>query len=71
MNMPLKRKECSDVVDLQIEEAAKPAVLIVDDNSLNIDVMVEILKDQYSLQVALDGQRCLELLEDYFPEIIL
>ncbi|WP_239061125.1 HD domain-containing phosphohydrolase [Desulfovibrio sp. JC022] len=71
MNMALKKKECPEIFALKTKDHGQPAVLIVDDNNLNIDLMVEVLKDQYSLQVALDGQRCLELLENFTPDIIL
>ncbi|NDV20671.1 response regulator [Pseudodesulfovibrio sp. JC047] len=48
-----------------------PTVLIVDDNRLNIDLLVDILEDQYKLLVALNGPTALELLQDSLPDIIL
>lgn len=49
----------------------KNTILIVDDTEENIDVLVELLKHQYSLLVALDGRRALELAEKFDPDLIL
>lgn len=51
--------------------ADQPTVLIVDDNRLNIDLLVDILEDDYKLLVALNGITALELIQDALPDIIL
>ena len=49
----------------------RPTVLVVDDNRLNIDLLVDILKDDYKLLVALNGETALELIRDSLPDLIL
>lgn len=51
--------------------ADQPTVLIVDDNRLNIDLLVDILEDDYKLLVALNGTTALELIQDSLPDIVL
>nr|WP_321259225.1 response regulator [uncultured Pseudodesulfovibrio sp.] len=51
--------------------ATQPTVLIVDDNRLNIDLLVDILEDDYKLLVALNGITALELIQDSLPDIVL
>ncbi|MEO5334381.1 MAG: response regulator [Magnetococcus sp. YQC-5] len=47
-----------------------PVVLIVDDTETNIDILVDILSDQYDVIVAMDGESALEMAQDQ-PDIIL
>ncbi|MBF0120960.1 MAG: response regulator [Desulfobacterales bacterium] len=49
----------------------KPLVLIVDDNSTNIDVLVNTLKHDYRLGVAKSGTKALEYASKYIPDLIL
>jgi putative two-component system response regulator len=46
-------------------------VLIVDDNSTNIDLLVNTLKDDYRLGVAKNGKKALEFVLKHRPDIIL
>jgi putative two-component system response regulator len=46
-------------------------ILIVDDTETNIDVLLEILGDDYNLSVAMDGKRALSLISERKPDIIL
>lgn len=46
-------------------------VLIVDDTKLNIDILVDTLKDQYTLSVATSGQRALAQARQSPPDLIL
>jgi putative two-component system response regulator len=46
-------------------------ILLVDDSKTNLDVLVEILKDDYRLAVAKNGERALELAGRLAPELIL
>ncbi|MCJ2164384.1 MULTISPECIES: response regulator [unclassified Pseudodesulfovibrio] len=54
-----------------MDTADRPTVLVVDDNRLNIDLLVDILKDDYKLLVALNGISALELIQNTLPDIIL
>ena len=50
----------------------KPIVLIVDDVPANIQILAACLKDKYSIKVASDGLRCLELVANTpAPDLIL
>ena len=49
----------------------KPVVLVVDDTETNIDVLLEILSDDYEVSVALDGESALEIAFEDQPDIIL
>ncbi len=52
--------------------ADRPIVLIVDDVPLNIQILVDCLKDKYQLKIASDGARCLELIHNNLePDLIL
>jgi putative two-component system response regulator len=45
----------------------KPTVLVVDDMPDNIDVLVEILKDEYNIKVAIDGEAALKIASSKIP----
>ncbi|BCS89588.1 hybrid sensor histidine kinase/response regulator [Pseudodesulfovibrio sediminis] len=49
----------------------RPIVLLVDDNSMNIDLLVDILKDDYKLLVALNGKTALERIQQTPPDLVL
>ncbi|MEE8057545.1 MAG: diguanylate cyclase [Pseudomonadales bacterium] len=50
----------------------KPQLLIVDDSPSNIQVLAQMLSDDYCIKVATDGARCLELaVADPSPDLIL
>ena len=46
-------------------------VLIVDDAKTNIDILVEALRDEYKLSVALDGAAALRSIEKNAPDLVL
>jgi len=46
-------------------------VLLVDDTKANIDVLVETLREDYKLSIAMDGERALRSVEKAPPDIIL
>lgn len=50
---------------------SRESVLIVDDNTVNIDILVNTLKDEYSLSVAKDGIKAIEIARTKIPDIIL
>jgi putative two-component system response regulator len=49
----------------------KPLILIVDDNPINIDILLETLKQDYTFGVAKNGYKALEYLETNKPDLIL
>jgi phosphoserine phosphatase RsbU/P len=53
-------------------KGAKPKVLIVDDTPENIQVLMESLKDQYTIVAAISGEKALKMaLMDPRPDLIL
>lgn len=46
-------------------------ILVVDDTPANIDLLVEILKDDYQVKAAVDGERALQSVEADPPDLIL
>jgi sigma-B regulation protein RsbU (phosphoserine phosphatase) len=58
--------EGSDVKDL-----SESRILIVDDVKTNVDVLVEALRDDYKLSVALDGAVALRNIEKSPPDLVL
>jgi putative two-component system response regulator len=55
-----------------MESPVRETVLVVDDTPANIDVLKELLRDDYTVKVALDGERALKIaLTDTPPDIIL
>ncbi|MEA3427677.1 MAG: SpoIIE family protein phosphatase [Thermodesulfobacteriota bacterium] len=50
---------------------AKSLILIVDDNSVNIDLLVNTLKHDYRLGIAKNGPKALEYAEKHMPDLIL
>lgn len=52
-------------------QKTKPLVLIVDDNSTNIDLLVNTLKDEYRLGIAKNGPKAIEYAEKHLPDLIL
>jgi putative two-component system response regulator len=49
----------------------KAKIFLVDDTETNIDVLIEILSDQYDIGVALDGENALEDIPMTDPDLIL
>lgn len=46
-------------------------ILIVDDTETNIDILVELLGDEYDILVALDGKSALEIAKEERVDLIL
>ncbi|MCD6259308.1 MAG: response regulator [Helicobacteraceae bacterium] len=55
---PLVQK---DSVAVQAESVKRATVLIVDDSVTNIEILVELLKDDYKIKVAKNGAKALEI----------
>lgn len=54
-----------------IERANMKTILIVEDVELNIDLLTQILEDEYHLLVARDGAQGVELTEQHRPDLVL
>lgn len=54
-----------------MEINAKPVILVVDDEPTNLQILNEILQNDYTLLFAKDGQKGIELAESQEPELIL
>jgi len=54
-----------------VKNLSESRVLIVDDVKTNIDILVEALRDEYKLSVALDGTAALRSVEKNPPDLVL
>jgi len=54
-----------------VKDLSDSRVLIVDDAKLNIDILVQALRDEYKLSVALDGAAALCSIEKSTPDLVL
>lgn len=46
-------------------------VMVVDDTETNIDILVDLLGEDYEIMVAMDGKECLEAVQMQTPDIFL
>ena len=46
-------------------------ILIVEDVEFNVDLLVQLLEDDFALETAGDGQEAVQLAEKYRPDLIL
>lgn len=53
------------------EEAREQHILVVDDTETNIDLLVEVLGEDYELSVAMNGEEALEAVDESAPDLIL
>ncbi len=54
-----------------MKDLSESRVLIVDDAKENIDILVEALRDEYKLSIALDGAAALRAVEKHPPDLVL
>lgn len=54
-----------------MKELSECRVLIVDDVKANVDVLVQALREEYKLAVALDGESALKAVEKAPPDLVL
>jgi serine phosphatase RsbU (regulator of sigma subunit) len=54
-----------------IKDLSESRILIVDDVKANVDVLVEALRGEYRLSVALDGSAALNSVEKNLPDLVL
>ncbi|MBT3273053.1 MAG: hybrid sensor histidine kinase/response regulator [Spirochaetales bacterium] len=48
-----------------------PLILAVDDTEANLDILVDLLGENYNVSVAIDGTSALELVEEEIPDLVL
>ena len=46
-------------------------ILVVEDNPVNMDLMIQLLEDDYHLILAVDGSEALELIANQQPDLVL
>lgn len=56
---------------MTLTKQQKPLVLIVDDTMMNIDLLADVLREEYRLGIATNGVKALEFVEKNRPDIIL
>jgi sigma-B regulation protein RsbU (phosphoserine phosphatase) len=54
-----------------VKDLSESRILIVDDVKANVDILVEALKGEYKLGVALDGTSALRQIEKSVPDLVL
>ena len=54
-----------------MKDLSESRVLVVDDSEANVDVLVQALRDEYKLSVAMDGETALRAIEKNPPDIVL
>lgn len=54
-----------------MDDLSKCNVMVVDDNETNIDILVDILGDDYEVSVATSGESALEDMEHNLPDLVL
>lgn len=59
------------IVGKNIEEELRPVVLVVDDTPDNITLLSGLLKDNYKVKVALNGEKAIDMISKSPPDIIL
>ena len=50
---------------------SKNTILIVDDEVLNLNVLIHLLRDEYTLYVAKNGKSAVEMATTHLPDLIL
>ena len=54
-----------------MRDLSECTILIVDDAEANVDILVDILGEDYEVAVAMDGESALELVHEEQPDLIL
>ena len=66
-----RRREGTRGLAMAVKELSECRVLIVDDVKANVDMLVEALRGDYKLSVALDGEAALRAVEKSPPDLLL
>jgi phosphoserine phosphatase RsbU/P len=56
---------------MRMKDLSECRILIVDDVKANVDILVEALRGQYKLSIALDGENALRNVEKNLPDLVL
>jgi putative two-component system response regulator len=54
-----------------MKDLSECTILIVDDAEANVDILVDILGEDYEVAVAMDGESALEVVSDEQPDLVL
>jgi putative two-component system response regulator len=54
-----------------MDVSAKFTVMVIDDVKANVDILVETLRPDYAISVAMDGKAALEVIAEDRPDLIL
>lgn len=54
-----------------MSQQAKQNILIVEDNVTNVEILLNSLKDNYTVRVAVDGERALKTIDRRIPDLVL
>ncbi|WP_455208564.1 response regulator [Kaarinaea lacus] len=50
---------------------ARPRILVVDDEPFNLEIMQEILEEDFEVAYAKSGQECMDMVMDVMPDVVL
>jgi CheY-like chemotaxis protein len=50
---------------------ARPKILVVDDEPFNLEIMQEILEEDYDVAYAKSGQECMDMVMSVMPDVVL
>lgn len=70
LTMPWK-SPCTNMLQRRDESDTMKTILIVEDIDVNIDLLTQILEEDYHLLVAKDGKQGVELTEQHQPDLVL
>ena len=56
---------------MEIFDAVKPTVLVVDDSPVNLSLVVNLLHEHYSVKAAKSGAMALKIIEEEVPDLVL
>ncbi|MDQ7821301.1 MAG: SpoIIE family protein phosphatase [Candidatus Eremiobacteraeota bacterium] len=54
-----------------MSDTVEPVVLVVDDTETNVDILLELLGDEYDVRVAMDGLSAMEQIAHQAPDLVL
>lgn len=51
--------------------ARKKRILIVDDDIVNLEIVAELLEDEYEIQTLESGEKALETIRETYPDLVI
>ena len=70
-NAVVVQKKSEDYANVPEKEKPKDTILVVDDSSMNREILSEMLKDDFHILEASDGKECIDLIQKQGSEISL